>query len=117
MGIELFNPNQKMPFDFKKPIKIKISKQECIMVYHYLEHKSKLLNIVDLTEMLLFEKILSILKKLKSRIQSYTSVRQISFSITEAHAVIFLYQHFSGPTDHLTNIEFVNVFSQLHKQV
>ena len=115
MDVELFNDQPCV--DYRKPIKINMSKQECKAVYEYLRSIVKLLCLNDLTELMVFEKILEVLKKLTIRMQSYTKVRCLSISYTQAKAICYLYCNHAGPKDHLINLEFIKVFMQIDKQL
>lgn len=115
MDVESYK--EKHYVDYRKPINININKQECQSVYTYLHTRVQLLCLNELVELMVFEKILEVLKKLMQRIQSYKQVRKCSISYTQAKAIIYLYRNYASENDHLTNLTFVNVFMQIDKQI
>lgn len=107
----------KLHFDYRKPIKLDITREECVFITRYLYEKAQLLQLDDLTELLVFDKLLEILKKLTTRIQSYTTIRKISISYTQAKAIKYVYEHHGCFDEPLLILEFMNVYTKIDRQL
>jgi len=98
-------------------IKIPISKIECIRIHRYIYERLPFLKTNEVTESLVQEKLLCVLKKLETKMYSTTQTRSISIYPTEAQAVFYLYRKYSSVEDPIIQTEFLTFYTSLDRKL